>query len=171
MTDEIRIATPDDFQEIFRISCLLHKENGMHEFSEEKVRNLIWRGVNRDNSIIGVIGSHSDIKAMLYLVIDPVYYSEQCQLVELWNFVRADCRKSDFAKRMIQFAKRCADETGLHLTIGVISDERLEAKERLYARLLPKGGAFYVYRGKGSGNSSAPESYGRERQDVVQGRS
>lgn len=144
--NEIRIATPDDFQELFRICCLLHAENGQHEFSEFKVRHVIWRGVNREDSIIGVIGAPNDIKAIIYLVIDPVYYSNEFQLLELWNFVRPDCRKSDFAKRMIQFAKRCADESGLHLTIGVISNERLEAKERLYARLLPKGGAFYIYK-------------------------
>ena len=51
-----------------------------------------------------------------------------------------------FAKNMITFAKKCADETKLILLIGIISDEKLEAKERLYARLLPKGGTFFVYR-------------------------
>lgn len=144
--NDIRIAGPDDFQEIFRICCLLHKENGQHSFSELKARHVIWRGVNRENSIVGVIGPSNNIKAIIYLVVDPVYYSDECQLVELWNFVRPDCRKSDYAKRMIQFAKQCADETGLHLTIGIISDERLEAKERLYARQLPKGGVFYIYK-------------------------
>lgn len=146
MSDVIRIATPVDFQEIFRVCCLLHKENGQHGFSEWKVRHIIWKGVNRDDSIIGVIGEPNDIRAIIYLVVDRVYYSDECQLLELWNFVRPDCRKSDYAKRMIQFAKRCADETGLHLTIGIISDDRLAAKERLYARLLPKGGAFYIYK-------------------------
>lgn len=146
MSDEIRIATPDDFQEIFRVSCILHNENGQHPFSEWKARHVIWKGVNRDNAIIGVIGEPDNIKALIYLVIDSVYYSDESQLLELWNFVRPDCRKTDYAKRMIQFAKRCADETGLDLTIGVISNERLEAKERLYARLLPKGGTFFIYR-------------------------
>lgn len=146
--DEIRIATPDDFQEIFRVCCLLHKENGQHSFSEWKVRHIIWKGVNRDDAIIGIIGEPKNIKAIIYLVVDRVYYSDECQLLELWNFVRPDCRKTDYAKRMIKFAKRCADETGLHLTIGIISDDRLAAKERLYARLLPKGGTFFVYRAK-----------------------
>jgi|HubBroStandDraft_2_1064218.scaffolds.fasta_scaffold572515_2 hypothetical protein len=142
----IRIATQDDFQEIFRVCCLLHSENGAHEFSEWKVRHLIWRGVNQEKSIIGVIGPSNDIKAMIYLVIDPVSYSDDSQLLELWNYVRPDYRKSDFAKRMILFAKKCSDETGLDLTIGIISDKRLEAKKRLYHRLLPEGGAFFIYR-------------------------
>lgn len=143
----IRIATPGDFQEVFRICCLLHAENGMHAFSELKVRHFIWRGLNRDNAIVGVIGPSADIKAIIYLCVDPVYYSDDVQLVEMWNFVRADCRKSDFAKRMIQFAKRCADEIGCDLTIGIISNDRLAAKERLYSRLLPKGGSFFIHHG------------------------
>ena len=142
---DIRIADQDDFQEIYRVCCLLHSENGQHEFSEHKVRHLIWRGCNKDNSIVGVIGPSDNVKAVIFLLVDPVYYSEEHQLLELWNYVRPDCRKSDYAKRMIQFAKRCSDETGLDLTIGVISDKRLEAKQRLYERLLPKGGAFFIY--------------------------
>lgn len=143
---DIRIATQADFQEIFRVCCLLHEENGAHEFSEWKARHLIWRGVNRDNAIIGVIGPSDNVKGLIFLSLEPVYYSDEHQLLELWNYVRPDCRRSDYAKRLIQFAKRCADETGLHLTIGVISDTRLEAKARLYARELPKGGVFFIYK-------------------------
>ena len=144
----IRIATTDDFQEVFRICCLLHAENGQHEFSELKARHFIWRGLNRDNAIVGVIGPPNNIKAIIYLAVDPVYYSDDVQLIEMWNFVRKDCRKSDYAKRMIQFAKRCADEIGCDLTIGVISNERLAAKERLYRRLLPVGGCFFIHHGR-----------------------
>lgn len=143
----LRIATPDDFQEIFRVCCLLHKENGQHPFSEEKCRHVIWRGCNRDSAIIGVIGPSSNIKSVIYLSFEPVYYSDDWQLVELFNFVRPDCRKSDFAKRMIGFAKDTADSLGADLLIGVISDKRLEAKARLYERMLPKGGVFFCYRG------------------------
>ena len=143
---DIRVATPDDFQEIFRICCLLHAENGQHKFSEWRSRHFIWKGCNRDNAIIGVIGPSNDIKAVLYLEVQNIYYSDENQLGEAFNYVRPDCRKSDYAKRMIQFAKRCADETGLDLTIGVISDKRLEAKQRLYERLLPKGGIFCIYK-------------------------
>ena len=143
---DIRIADPNDYQEIFRICCLLHSENGMHSFSEHKTKHLIWRGCNKDGASVGVIGPSDNIKAVIYLLVDPVYYSDEFQLLELWNYVRPDCRKSDYAKRMIQFAKRCSDETGLDLTIGVISDKRLEAKQRLYERLLPKGGTVFIYR-------------------------
>lgn len=146
MTDEIRTAGPDDYQEMFRIACLLHAENGQHPFSEEKVKEFIWRGCNQDGAIVGVIGFPSDLKAMIYLQIQPIYYSDDFQLGEAFAFVRPDCRRSDYAKRLIRFAKKCSEETGLDLMIGIISDSRLAAKARLYDRELPRGGAFYNYR-------------------------
>lgn len=144
--NDIRVATPDDFQEIFRICCLLHAENGQHEFSEWKARNFIWKGCNQDQSLVLVIGPSDNIKAVLYLEVQPIYYSDEVQLGEAFNYVRPDCRKSDYAKRLIQYAKRCAEATKVHLTIGVISDVRLEAKQRLYERLLPKGGVFFIFK-------------------------
>ena len=144
--NDIRIAGVDDYQEMFRIACLLHAENGQHAFSEEKVKEFIWRGCNRDQAIVGVIGPSNNLKAMIYLQIQPIYYSDEFQLGEAFAFVRADCRRSDYAKRLIRFAKKCSEETGLDLMIGIISDVRLAAKARLYDRELPRGGNFYNYR-------------------------
>lgn len=151
VTDIIRIAGPEDFQEVFRISCLLHNENGQHPWDDETSKHMIWKGCNRDNCIIGVIGQSNDIKAMIYLEIQKICYSKDLHLVELWNFVRPDCRTSGgYARRLIRFAKKCAEETGLFLLIGIISDTRLEAKTRLYDRELKRAGVFFSYR---------PESY------------
>jgi GNAT superfamily N-acetyltransferase len=158
MSDEIRIASPDDYQELFRISCLLHKENGQHEFSEEKSKRFIWRGCNQDMAIVGVIGPPHDLKAMIYLQIQPIYYSEEFQLGEAFAFVRPDCRRSDYAKRLIRFAKKCSEETGLDLMIGIISDVRLAAKARLYERELPRGGTFFNYRPKSKEKLNAADA-------------
>jgi len=142
----IRIATPDDYQELFRICCLLHMENGQHKFSEERSKEFIWRGCNQDNAIVGVIGPSDDIKAVVYLEIMPVYYSDEFQLYEKFAFVRPDSRRSDFAKKLLFFARKCADETGLELLIGIISDVKLEAKRRLYQRHFSEGGHWFSYR-------------------------
>jgi hypothetical protein len=63
-----------------------------------------------------------------------------------WNYVRPDSRKSNYAKQMIGFAKKCADETGLILAIGIISEKKLEAKRRLYERMLPLSGYWFIYK-------------------------
>lgn len=151
----IRTATPDDYQELFRISLLLHAENGQHPLSIERTKATIWRGCNRDQSIIGVIGPHDNIKAMLILQIQTLDYSDDLRLVEIWNYVRPDARKSDFAKRMLRFAKRCADESGLVLLMGILTNERLTEKERLYERELPKAGTLFRYKPKSMGDVSA----------------
>jgi hypothetical protein len=153
--DTLRIAGPDDFQELFRICCLLHKENGQFSFSELKVREIIWRSVNRDGGLVAVIGSPSDIKAMILLTIEEVYYSQDQEIVERWNFVRPDCRKTDYAKQMIRFAKRCAAETGLVTSLGIISDERLAAKRRLYERELSLAGYWFTIRPKRAEEAAA----------------
>lgn len=144
--NDIRIADTGDFQELFRICCLLHQEIGIHSFSEEKVSRLVWDGCRKDNAMIGVVGPSDNIKAMIYLSVQEPYYSTDNQLVELWNYTRQDSRKTDYAKKLIIFAKKCSEETGLILSIGIMSDKRLEAKSRLYGRLLPIGGTFFIFR-------------------------
>jgi len=142
----LRIATTDDFQEIFRICCLHHAENGQHSFNELKVREIIWRGVRQDRALSAVIGPHDNIKAMILLTIEEVYYSDDYEIVERWTYVRPDCRRSDFAKRLLAFAKKCAEETGLFVSIGIVSDIKLAAKRRLYERTLPLGGYWFTIR-------------------------
>lgn len=144
--NDLRIATDGDFQEMFRICCLLHAENGQHPFDERKVREIIWRGVRQDGALAAVIGPSSNIKAMILLTIEEVYYSVDYEIVERWTYVRPDCRKSNYAKRLIGFAKQCAEETGLFVSIGIVSDVKLEAKRRLYERNLPLAGYWFTIR-------------------------
>jgi GNAT superfamily N-acetyltransferase len=143
----LRIASPGDFFGILPLCQMVHDEIGQHPYSEEKVKRLVWRAVSRDNAIMGVIGAPDDIRAMIMLTIDEVYYSSENQLYELWNFVRPDSRKSDFAKQLLQFAKNCSDALGIDLTIGIFTNDRLEAKARLYDRMFKqRAGVFYAYR-------------------------
>ena len=79
-------------------------------------------------------------------MLDPVWFSDEFQLLELFNFVRPDSRASDFAKSLIGYAKTCAEGLGIDLMIGVLSNERMEAKVRLYGRMLPKAGELFCYR-------------------------
>jgi len=148
--NDIRLAGPEDFQDLFRICRNLWIENGQHPWSEEKSKWFIWKGCNRDNATIFVIGPSDSIKAVLYLEVQQIYYSDECQLGEAFLYVREDCRKSDYAKRLIRHAKRCSEETELDLMMGIISDHRLAAKKRLYDREFTEGGngTFYNYRPK-----------------------
>jgi len=115
--------------------------------SEPKVRLTIHNGVHRRGGMIAVIGeAGAPLKASLVLCLSPVWYSDEYQLLELTNFVHPDHRRSNFAKQMIAFAKHCSQSLDLDLMIGVFSNERTEAKVRLYARQLPKRGEFFCFR-------------------------
>ena len=65
--------------------------------------------------------------------------------IELFNFVRTEHRKSDYAARLIAYAKMCSDKMGLPLMMGILSNHRTEQKIRLYERQLEKAGAYFVY--------------------------
>jgi hypothetical protein len=146
MTDPVRIATEVDVPQIIRLCFELHEENGLASMSEEKVTGLVGRCIARQGGLIGVIGSPTNLEAMIALQIDSLWYTDAEILSELFNFVRADCRHSNHAKRLVSFAKMTAEGMGLPLFIGVISNHRTKAKVRLYRRQLGEpAGAFFIH--------------------------
>lgn len=150
----IRLGDPQDEEQVMHLCRMIHAEAGQHPFVEDKVRHIVRRGLDRDRSIIGVIGGEpgSELYGCICLLLDGVWYSDEYQLLELFNFVHPDHRKSTYAQDLINYAKKCADELGIDLTIGVIANERMAAKVRLYGRLLPKAGEFFIYKPKMKGD-------------------
>ena len=128
----------------------LQRENGQHPYSRDRSRAMIYRLLNERGGLIGVIGETDDLKGCVALMFDQVWYSEDWQLVELFAVVREDCRSAElgYAQALLDFAKWASDQFQLDLTIGVLSDHRMAAKVRLYARKLPKAGEFFCYRPK-----------------------
>lgn len=143
----VRLATPNDRPSILDLALQLHRENGRHPLSPPKMEWLVDRGLWRQKAIMAVIGEPFDIRAMLLLFVDDIYYSDDKQLLELWNFVRWDSRRSSYARQLLDFAIGLAEHTGYDLTIGVISDQRLEGKTRMYERVLgEKAGSYFIYK-------------------------
>ena len=149
MSEEpIIIATPEYFPALMDATRAGHEENGQHQISMIKCAQMVWRGVTRQQALMGVIGDPFLVKAFISLEIDPVYYSEEMGLFERILIVRKEFRNHSPASRLIDFAKHISDELGLELTTGIISDIRLEAKARLYQRKLQKGGVWFVHKPK-----------------------
>lgn len=142
---DVRLAHLDEEAELLVLCREIHREQPMHTYDEDRVRNMVRRALNQQNAIMAVIGDPGDIRAALLLLIDPIWWSDEMQLLELFNFVREDHRRSNYAKQLIQYAKHASEMTGLDLTIGVLANKRTEAKTRLYARQLPKSGEFFTY--------------------------
>lgn len=142
---EVRLADEHDEFEIFKLCSMMHSEQPYHPLDWDRIVPMIRLATNRTRGIIGVIGERHDVRAACFLVLDQIWYSSDWQLLELFNYVRPDARRSNYAKDLIRYAKNAADTLGIDLTVGVFSNIQTEAKCRLYRRLLPKMGEFYCY--------------------------
>lgn len=153
----VRRATDSDHQEIWRLFLQCHNENGIFKLAPEKVDFFIQRGLNphkihpQDTGPRGeiqVIGAPGQLEAVCFVVIGSFWYSTDLHLEELLVYVDPQYRKSGHAKALIEWMKRTADELGIPVLTGVMSNARTEAKIRLYERQLPKIGAFFLYPNK-----------------------
>jgi len=159
MTEEnikVRLATLADLEDIVGLGRLLAAENGVGDLNEDKVRIKVRQAVDRKPndarppSICGVIGEPKTLTGMIYLEVGTLWYNDDIGLHEMWNFVHPEYRKSQRAKHLVEFAKQCAKNLDLPLHIGIISNQRTEAKVRLYDRLLgttARVGAFFLWNG------------------------
>lgn len=146
MTETVRLATREDEDNIIKLLHLMHMESGMLPLDEECAREFFARAFNKQGGIIGVIGEKNDIRAIIYLLISRFWYTRNNHIEECFNFVRPDCRKSNHARDLIAFAQKCSDTLSLPLVIGVLTNNRMEGKVRLYRRALGiPAGAFFVY--------------------------
>lgn len=146
MTDTIvRLAVPEDRDGITALTELLHEENGLFPLSRKKVSAMLDRYYAKDGAVIGVIGDVGAPVAAVYLGIWQPYYSDVYALDEAFNIIHPEHRRSDYAKRMIGFAKDVSDRLRMPLMMGILTNHRTEAKVRLYERQLEKAGAYFVY--------------------------
>ena len=146
---EIRLAAPSDEAEIFALLLMMHAENGVFSVDRLKVREGIKQGTERRGGMVFVIDGPTQIEATIGLVLSPAaWYTSDVALHEMWNFVHPDYRRSPHAKNLIEAAKWASgslSRAGMPLTMAVVSNIRTEAKCRLYRRLVPAMGQFFVY--------------------------
>lgn len=142
---EIRLADEHDEFEIFKLCSMMHSEQPYHPLNWDRVVPMVRLATSRTRGIIGVVGERHDLRAAIFLLMDQIWYSNDWQLLEFFNYVRPDSRKSSYARDLIKYAKTCADAVNMDLTVGVFSNIRTSEKCRLYGRLLPKMGEFFSY--------------------------
>jgi GNAT superfamily N-acetyltransferase len=160
----VRVARPDDRQEIWRLFLQGHRENGQFTLAPEKVDYFLNRALFPDaipewdtgpRGAIGVIGDVGALEALVFVTIGTYWYSHDRHLEEFIVYVDPECRKSTHARALVAWMKQQSDFTGLPLVTGIISNHRTEAKVALYERMLPRVGAFFLYGSKGSVHSSS----------------
>lgn len=162
----VRKATSADRDGIWALFNLVHEENAILSQSKAKIDWLLDRILhperipewdNGTRGFIGVIGPVGRLEGLILLCLGSLWYSDDIILEEYVNFVHPDHRNSNHAKTLVGYARHLADQTGIPLLIGIVSNARTAAKVRLYRRQLPEAGAFFLYNattGRPSGKSN-----------------
>jgi hypothetical protein len=146
ITSPVTKARPDDRDEVIEICREDWEENSQFSLSMPKLETMVDRILDRGEGVIGLIRREGEIEALMVLQVSQFWYSDDWCLEEVLNFVRPQFRRSTNAKDMISFAKRCSDEIGIPLVIGIVSNERTAAKIALYERQLGKPcGGYFIY--------------------------
>jgi hypothetical protein len=153
MTDiEVRTGTPADVHRAMDLALAACADNGLTNPNPIKLLGEIWAALNLDNGIMGFIGGDK-LEAGILLRVQPMWYSDEKSLLERAIFVHPDYRKSGEHKvsrvrLLIDFAKNAQKELGMPLVIGILSNQRADAKVRLYQRHFGEpAGAYWLVGG------------------------
>jgi hypothetical protein len=149
---DVRIGTPEDVHKMMDLALAACDENGFVDPNPQKLLGEIWTALNTEDGLIGIIdGGNEVLEGAVLLRIGTMWYSDTKVLEEKAIFIHPDYRKAKGAraKRLCEFSKVVADSLGIPLIIGVLSNNRTEAKVRLYERQFGKpSGAFFLYGAK-----------------------
>ena len=146
MTDfNVRMAKPEDEEQIFHLCVALCDENQLFSMDAETVLSVIKSCMSGQGGIIGVIEGDTGLEGVICLATDRYWYAKDWFLCEVFNFVPTEHRKSTRAKSLLAFAKKCSDDMKIPLVVGIVSNNKTEPKIKLLERQLPKAGAFFVY--------------------------
>lgn len=150
----VRVGTPDDIHDVMELAVMGAEENGFLKPSPTKLLFDVWPALHRDGGIMGIVSQGRDkpIGAVLLKVVTP-WYSDAKALEERAIYVHPDYRAggqhkqtgkgSGVAVRLMEFAKQVATGMNMPLMIGVLSNDRTEAKVRLYERIFGKPAGVY----------------------------
>lgn len=161
----VRTGTPADMPAIMALAELGAEENGMVPYNLNAIASEFWPALHVDHGIVGVIGPPDALEGAVLLRVTTFWYGfsggpeAKPMLEERWLYVKKEFRAPSFdrkefrglkggrARKLCEFAKSTADSLGLPLMIGILSDIRLPAKQKLYERLFGEpNGVSWIYR-------------------------
>ena len=146
---KIRLGTPEDESAMLDLALRAWEENGIKGVNPEKMLGMIKPALYLWQGLVGIIGEpKKKIEGAVLLRTSQMWYSDEWMLEEKAIFVDPEFRsaKGGRARKLCEFSKKVADDLGVPLIIGVLSNHRTEAKVRLYERQFgPPAGAFFLY--------------------------
>ena len=155
----VRIATAHDAPEIWRLFLEGQKDFSLFTMAPDKVNWILSRvlcpetiplGDTALRGVMGVIGKVGALEAICGLCISDLWYTHDKHLGDFLVFVDPVHRSSKHAQALIEWMKYQSDILGLPFISGVITNQRTEAKCRLFRRMIPKIGETFFYSGTNS---------------------
>lgn len=145
----VRVATPKDFEGVMHLASQVSRENGLFEPTLDMVASEVWASLHHDHGIIGVIGPEGGtLEGFVLLRVGNTWYSQAEIIEEKTVFVSPKLRsaKGGRGRKLCEFSKKVADELGLPLLIGILSNQRTRGKIEMYKRVFgDPAGAFFLY--------------------------
>lgn len=147
---KVRIGTPEDIDEIMKMAVMVCKENGIFSPNTDKILQDIWPSLHQHFGLVGVIGeAGGELEGFVLLRVGTMWYSDDPILEEKTVFVHPKYRKMSGgrARKLCKFSKQVADELGIPMIIGVLSNTRTSGKMRLYeSEFGAPAGGFFLYK-------------------------
>ncbi len=137
----VRMAAPQDEDEIFFLLLGMAAENSRHPVCAQKALNTIREVVGKGGAAVAV----EDGKIIGSVGVGPkrAWFSNYTFLGDYWFYVTPDRRTSRAAIMLKKTAFEFAEKVGLDLVFAVFSIEDAERKSKFFARDMTfLGGAF-----------------------------
>lgn len=145
----VRAGTPEDIIPMMDLAMAACEENGFVNPNPKKLGDEIYSALHLEHGLVGIIeGENGVLEGAVLLRIGSMWYSDDPVIEEKAIFVHPTCRsaKGGRARRLCEFTKLVADNLGLPLIIGVLSNHRTKGKIKLYERQFGEpSGAFFLY--------------------------
>jgi hypothetical protein len=145
----LRIGTTRDVHEVMDLALKGWRQNGFVRPDPRRVLEECWPALTGDGGMIGMLGKPGEPLAGAILIRrSKLWYSGTGYLDEKALFVDQAHRaaRGGAAARLCEFGKLAAERMSLPLSIGVLANERTEAKVRLYRRQFGEPvGAYFLW--------------------------
>jgi len=166
----VRPARPEDAQKIYDLLMFLYAENAPFKMSEKKVREMIKRGTDDREIILGVIDApDGTIAGSVGATFEQWWHTDDWHIGEMWNFVHPNHRHQalnqykengekapvSYAAALINYMKWISEQMNMSLHMGIITGTKMEAKIRLYRRQMQPVGALFVHNIQAAGGPLA----------------
>lgn len=142
----IRFATRDDLPELMRLCRSLAGENAIAPMMDDLVHMELLQSIDRQGGCIGVIGDPGRIEGAICLRLNHLWYNTgYFWLEDRFAYVYPQHRASNNASDLLDWARWWAVQLDIPLMLGIVSNERTQAKIRLYERKLgAMSGALFL---------------------------